>query len=359
VNISQTALKQYLNNTERFDYATARECFSTITPDTLALIGEVADVVRQSRYGLQATYVHNLQINPTNVCVRGCDFCGFAVLPGREGGYSLAEDDIINTVANAAPSEVHIVGGLSHEWKFQRCLSLVKRLRQTFPTLYIKSFTAVEMDWFAKTEKQPIEAILSEFVAAGMNGMPGGGAEMFSERIRKQHFRQKLGANDWLAIHEAAHTLGISTNATMLYGMGETLEERISHLLHLRDLQDKTGGFVSFIPLAMQFGVNDSREMSPLENLYMVAMSRLILDNFSHIKAYWPMIGIETAAAALSFGADDLDGTIGLEKVAHASGAKTPKQMAAEEMERAIMLAGFEPIERDGRYLPVVNVQCA
>ncbi len=348
-------IEQRLNSNERLDLETAVTLFSEITPDTLCLIGEAADQMRQARFGLTATYVHNLQINPTNVCVRGCDFCGFAVLPGHPGGYSLEEDDIIKTVAENAPSEVHIVGGLSHDWKFQRCLELVKRLKNTFPSLYIKSFTAVEMDWFAKTEKKPLTDILQAFCDVGMDGMPGGGAEMFSERIRKQHFRQKLGADDWLAVHETAHQLKIPTNATMLYGMGETLEERVIHLFRLRELQDKTQGFVSFIPLAMQFGMNDPREMSPLENLFVIAMSRMILDNIPHIKAYWPMIGMETAAAALSYGADDLDGTIGLEKIAHASGAKTPKQMAADEMQRAIEMAGFVAVERNGCYQPILE----
>ncbi|MGR9099067.1 MAG: CofH family radical SAM protein [Gammaproteobacteria bacterium] len=359
MNIAIDNTLQSLAGGGRLDFAAAADLFSEITPDALCLAGEAADAMRRARHGLKATYVHNLQINPTNVCVRGCDFCGFAVLPGREGGYSLSEDEILKSIAKNNPTEVHIVGGLSREWLFRRSLALIGEIKRSFPSLYIKSFTAVEMDWFAKTEKRPIGEILAAFREAGMDGMPGGGAEMFSERIRRKHFRQKLDADEWLAVHEAAHGLGIPTNATMLYGMGETTLERIRHLFRLRELQDKTGGFVSFIPLAMQYGIGDERELSPLENLMAVVMSRLILDNFPHIKAYWPMIGIETAAAALSFGADDLDGTIGLEKIAHASGAKTPRQMAAEEMRRAIRLAGFEPVERDGAYRPVESAKCA
>ncbi|PKM10692.1 MAG: aminofutalosine synthase MqnE [Gammaproteobacteria bacterium HGW-Gammaproteobacteria-3] len=358
MNIPSDFIQDLPAREERLDFASATGIFTTISPDNLMLIGAAADRMRQARFGLRTTYVHNLQINPTNVCVRGCDFCGFAVLPGKAGGYSIPEHEIMATVAAANPSEVHIVGGLSHDWKFTRALALVKSLRQHFPALYIKSFTAVEMDWFAKTEKRPIEDILDAFTQAGLNAMPGGGAEMFSERIRAQHFRQKLSADDWLAVHEAAHRQGIPSNATMLYGMGETMAERITHLFRLRDLQDKTGGFVAFIPLAMQYGVNDSRELSPLENLHVVAMSRLLLDNVPHIKAYWPMIGIETAAA-LSFGADDLDGTLGLEKIAHASGAKTPERMAAEEMARVIRLAGFDPVERDGAYQAIDTRKCA
>ena len=191
---------------------------------------------------------------------------------------------------------------------------------------------------------------MEALLLAGMDGMPGGGAEMFSERIRQQHFRFKLGADEWLDVHERAHRLGIPTNATMLFGFGETLEERLHHLFRLRDVQDRTGGFVSFIPLAMQYGEGSEKVISPFENLKVIAMSRLVLDNFPHIKAYWPMIGLQTAAAALSWGADDLDGTIGIEKVAHASGAPTPKQMAREEMRRLIEMASYEAVERDGHF---------
>jgi aminodeoxyfutalosine synthase len=230
---------------------------------------------------------------------------------------------------------------------------LVRELHRRFPAIYIKCFTAVEMHWFARTAKLPLETVLTAMRAAGMNGMPGGGAEMFSERIRQAHFRHKLGADDWLDVHERAHRLGIPSNATMLFGFGESLEERLHHLFRLRELQDRTGGFVSFIPLAMQYGADTSRAISPFENLKVIAMSRLVLDNIPHIKAYWPMIGLQTAAAGLSWGADDLDGTIGMEKVAHASGAPTPKLVARGEMRRLIELAGFDPVERGGDYRPL------
>lgn len=335
---------------QRIDWEMAVGLFQAPTPESLFHLGEAADIVRKARHGLQASFIHNLQINPSNTCVRTCSFCDYAALPGREGRYSLKEDEIYATVEKAQPTEVHIVGGLNHDWTYARCLNLVRELRQRHPELHIKAYTAVEIHWFATVTKRPVADILQELHAAGLDALPGGGAEMFSERVREMHFKSKIGAKDWLSVHETAHRLGIPSNSTMLYGLGETWEERISHLFQLREVQDRTGGFVSFIPLALQFGKDSDQTMSPLVNLTMIAMSRLILDNFPHIKAYWPMIGIETAATGLSYGADDLDGTLGLERIAHASGARTPEQMAKEEMERVIRMAGFEPVERNGSF---------
>ena len=343
----------------RLDRDGASALFTLLTPESLYRIGEAANSKRLSRYGLHTTYINNLQINPSNICVRACTFCDFATLPGRPGGYSLMEKDIFAMVSKVAPSEVHIVGGLNHDWDFNRSLSLIRELHRTFPEIYIKCFTAVEIHWFASNEKKSIEEILVAFREAGMDALPGGGAEMFSERIRQRDFRQKLDAAGWLAVHEAAHKLGIPTNATMLYGLGETWEERLTHLFLLRNLQDCSGGFVSFIPLALQPGNGSEKQLSPLESLMVIAMCRLVLDNIPHIKAYWPMLGIETAMMALSFGADDLDGTLGLERIAHAAGAKTPKQMSKDEMIKAIRLAGYEAVERDGTYQSGSELACA
>lgn len=340
---------------ELLDREAAAALFEDLSPNRLFGIAQLANGLREARHGRRATFVDNLHVNPSNICVRACKFCGFAALPGEAHAYDIDEDSIYREVEAQAPTEVHIVGGLNHQWSYARSLALVAGLRERFPALYIKSFTAVEMDWFARTAKLSLESVLEAFVDAGMNGMPGGGAELFSERIRREHFRHKLGADAWLEVHERAHALGIPTNATMLYGFGETLAERLHHLFRLREVQARTGGFVSFIPLAMQYGQDSARVIPPFENLAMVAMARLVLDNIPHIKAYWPMIGTETAAAALSWGADDLDGTLGLEKIAHASGAATPKQMAAASMRRLIETAGFEAVERDGAYRPLVR----
>jgi aminodeoxyfutalosine synthase len=329
----------------------ALELFQAPTPESLFRVGEAADAMRKARHGRKASFIHNLQINPSNICVRTCSFCDYAALPRRQGGYSLSEAEIFDSVDKVRPTEVHIVGGLNHDWNYVRSLDLVRELRKRYPAMHIKAYTAVEIHWFATIEKRPIEEILRELREAGLDGLPGGGAEMFSERIREMHFKSKIGARDWLAVHEAAHRLGIPSNCTMLYGLGETWVERVSHLLQLRELQDRTGGFVAFIPLALQFGKDREETMSPLVNLAVIAMSRLILDNIPHIKAYWPMIGVETAAIALSYGADDMDGTLGLERIAHASGARTPEQLAREEMRRIIRAAGFEPVERNGRFV--------
>ncbi|HMM74385.1 MAG TPA: CofH family radical SAM protein [Gammaproteobacteria bacterium] len=338
----------------RLDFTRALELFGDDGPDRLFELRRRAHALRVARHGHRASFVDNLQINPSNVCVRDCAFCGFAAKPGESHAYVQSEHEIFAAIDIHAPREVHIVGGLNHEWDYKRSLALVAALRERHPTLYIKAFTAVEMHWFARTSKQPLEAVLTALRAAGMNGMPGGGAELFSERIRQVHFRHKLSADEWLDVHERAHRLGIPSNATMLFGFGETLEERLHHLFRLRELQDRSGGFVSFIPLAMQYGQDSARAISPAENLKVIAMSRLVLDNIPHIKAYWPMTGLQTAAAGLAWGADDLDGTIGMEKVAHASGASTPKLVARAEMRRLIELAGFEPVERGGDYRPLV-----
>jgi aminodeoxyfutalosine synthase len=340
---------------DRLDMDRALDLFADDSPRRLFHLASMADRLRRDYNGARATYVDNLQINPSNICVRDCQFCGFAAKPGEAHGYVLEEEAIYASIAEHSPHEVHIVGGLNYAWGWERSLALIRELRQRFRALHIKCFTAVEMHWFARISRQPLEDVMAALAAAGMDGMPGGGAEMFSERIRQQHFRFKLGAEEWLDVHERAHRLGIPSNATMLFGFGESLEERLQHLFRLRELQDRTGGFVSFIPLAMQYGEGSDKVISPFENLKVIAMSRLVLDNFPHIKAYWPMIGLPTAAAALSWGADDLDGTIGIEKVAHASGASTPKQMARDGMRRLIEMAGFEAIERDGNFRAIAS----
>ena len=346
-------LLQQVKQGERITRDRALDLFKKPTPESLFYIGEAANISRKSRYGLRTTYINNLQVNPSNLCVRTCSFCDYAALPGRTGIYSLKEDEILANITRVEPNEVHIVGGLNHEWNYQRSLGLVAEIRRRFPEIYIKAYTAVEIHWFATLEKRPVDKILVELREAGMDSLPGGGAEIFSARMWEKHFKSKIGADDWLAVHEAAHKLDIPSNCTMLYGLGETWEERVSHLFRLRELQDRTSGFVSFIPLALQFGKDSDQSLSPLENLFVIAMARLVLDNIPHIKAYWPMIGTETAATALAYGADDLDGTLGLERIAHASGAKTPTQLAKEEMEKLILMAGHEPVERDGQYQPL------
>ena len=239
-------------------------------------------------------------------------------------------------------------------WPFARALQLIDKIRSAHPSVYIKAYTAVEIDRFAQDEKQTPRDILQSLQAAGLQSLTGGGAELFAERMRRQYCPSKITAAAWLAIHHTAHALGLSSNATMLYGLGESAEELVDHLLQLREAQAQSHGFSCFIPLAYQPAKNNPAERSPAprENLRVIALSRLILDNVPHLKAYWPMIGVETAAAALSWGADDLDGTLGEERIAHAGNARTPSALSAEMMQTTIRLGGFIAQERDGDFNP-------
>ncbi len=337
---------------ERLSREEALALVSLLTPKALFELQCAALRNRHGRYGKRATFVSNLQINPSNICEGTCRFCRYAAKPGDPHAYVMSEQEICDRIDRARPAEVHIVGGMNREWPFERSLGLVRRVRELWPTLHIKAFTAVEIDYFARETGETPAAVLAALREAGVDALPGGGAEIFSARMRRAHCPSKLSPEGWLDIHRRAHGLGMITNATLLYGLDETDEERVDHLLALREAQDGSGGFSCFIPLPYQPGADADRldGPSPLLDLGMVALARLVLDNFDHIKAYWPMMGLETAAAALSFGADDLDGTIGEERIAHAAGAPTPKAVSRERMIDTISAGGFEPFERDGRF---------
>ena len=335
---------------ERLTSDEALALVQDLTPETLHEMGAAALHNRRWRYGLKATYVFNQHINPSNICTMGCAFCNYAALPDAPKAFTLSEDTIIRSVASLAPTEVHIVGGINDLWPFDRNLKLVKTLRRSFPELFIKAFTAVEVAAFARDSGKTVDDILVALAAAGVNAMPGGGAEIFTERLRRKYWPQKLSAHDWWHVHSRAHAMGIPTNATMLFGIGERWDERVAHMLTLRRWQDRSGGFECFIPLPFQPGKGEIAADGPstAEILAVLALARLLLDNIPHIKAYWPMAGLETAAAGLSWGADDLDGTIKEEKVAHMAGARTPVGLAREKMEETIAMGGFEAVERDG-----------
>jgi aminodeoxyfutalosine synthase len=337
---------------ERLSGAEARSLAADLTPDTLHDLGAAALANRRRRFGDRATYIFNLHINPANICAMGCTFCNYAAGPRAPHAFVLEESEILEKVARLQPTEAHIVGGLNSVWPYKRNLALVRALRRRFPHLYIKAYTAVEIDFFAHTAGKSETAIMDELRCAGLDALPGGGAEIFSDRLWRRHWPKKIGPDDWLRIHRLAHEMGIATNATMLFGFGETWEERIAHLLRLREAQEATGGFACFIPLAFQPGSGRFVEEgpTPLETLAVLAVSRLILDNVPHLKSYWPMAGVETAATGLSWGADDMDGTISEEKIAHLAGARTPIGLARERMIETISAAGFTAVERDGRF---------
>ncbi len=335
---------------ERLNAEEAHALVQVLSPDHLHALGAAAFENRCNRYGLKATYIFNQHINPSNVCTLACAFCNYGAAPDAPHAYSLDEAEILESVATLEPSEVHIVGGINDIWTFERSLQLIQSLRERFPDLFIKAFTAVEVAAFARSSRQSIADVLAALTAAGMNAMPGGGAEIFAARLRAKYWRNKIRAHEWLEIHRQAHAMGITTNATMLFGIGDRWDERVAHMLTLRECQARSGGFECFIPLPFQPGGGNISTAGPsvAEILAVLALARLILDNIPHLKAYWPMAGLETAAAGLSWGADDMDGTIKEEKVAHMAGARTPIGLARRKMEETISLGGFEAVERDG-----------
>jgi aminodeoxyfutalosine synthase len=325
------------------------------TNDVISL-GKMAHAVQRERSGDAVYFVLNQKIEPTNVCVLACKFCDFATKKGRPKAYEMTVHDILSKLTPDI-HEVHITGGLHPDWEWEYYLDMLRQIKKHFPNVDIKAFTAVEIDFFHKKFKLSIEEVLRQLKEAGLRTMPGGGSEVFSERVRKRLFSSKIGAKAWLDIHRAAHRQGIPTNSTILYGHIETMEERMEHLLKLRAVQDETRGFLTFIPLAFQPGETGikptNRFTSAIDDLKMIAVSRLMLDNFPHIKAYWVMLTEEVASVALNFGADDLDGTVGGEKIAHDAGAITPMQLTKDKIVKIIKDAGKIPVERDVFYNPL------
>jgi len=313
--------------------------------------GLLADAVRTARHGDFTYFVFNRQINPTNYCVLDCCFCDFAKRPKDPTGYELTMEQVLDHAKDGV-SEVHIVGGLHPKWKYEHYVDIVRRIRLEYPSVQIKAYTAVEIDFFCRLSRKGVEEVLTDLRDAGLNTLPGGGAEVFSERVRAALFPQKIGQERWLEIHGIAHRMGIRSNSTLLYGHIETYGERVDHVLKLRALEDRAPGFFSFIPLAFQPGTTGIRERQapPAEDLRTLAMSRLLFDNVPHIKSYWVMLGEETASIGLNFGASDLDGTIGLERIAHAALASSPLGLARERLIDMIREAGRIPVERDALY---------
>ena len=314
-------------------------------------LGRLAHAMARDRHGDRVYFTVNRQLNPTNVCVLACKFCDYAKKPDAPGAYTMTKDQILAHV-DPEITEIHIVGGLHNKWRFDDYVDIIRWVKEKKPDLSVKAYTAVEIDFFCRLTKKPAEWVLSELKAAGLDALPGGGAEVFSERVRRELFHQKIGARRWLEIHEIAHRLGIPSNSTLLYGHIETRGERVQHLIDLRALERRAPGFFAFIPLAFQPGVTGlvRRQASAIEDLKTIAVSRLVFDNVPHVKGYWIMLGQDTAAAALHFGASDLDGTIGQEKIAHAALAKSPVGMAESGMVQMIREAGKIPVQRDALY---------
>ena len=315
-------------------------------------LGRMADFAKSRRHGEQVFFVLNRYVNPTNVCVLSCSFCDFARKKGEEGAFENSIEDVLEMI-KPGTREAHIVGGHHPDWPFEYYERLIAAIHAARPETQIKAFTAAEIDYLWRRWKiEPREA-LARLKKAGLHSMPGGGAEIFSPRLQKAlHYTGKANADRWLEIHGIAHSLGIKTNATMLYGHIETMAERVEHLLRLRAQQDVSGGFLTFIPLAYQIGNTKvvPRQTPPTDDLRTIAASRLLLDNFPHIEAYWVMIGEETASVALHFGASDVNGTLEDEKIAHMAQAASPPGLAREQVLRMIHDAGKVAVERDALY---------
>ena len=339
---------QKIQQRERLTRDEALELFEA---RDLIWLGRLADEVKRSRWSDRAHFVINRQINPSNVCVLSCRFCDFATKRGRLNAYEMTIQEILGQ-CSLELHEVHIVGGLHPDWPWEHYLEMFRAIKANFPQIQIKAWTAVEIDYFSKKFRLSVEEVLRQLQAVGLAALPGGGAEVFSERVRKALFPFKIGAPRWLDIHRIAHRLGIPTNATLLYGHMETREERVDHMLKLRALQDDTNGFMSFIPLAYQPGKTQvvNRQAPATDDLKTIAIARLLLDNIPHIKAYWVTMGEEIASVALHFGADDIDGTIGEERIMHAAEASSPASLTRGRLVELIREAGCTPVERDALY---------
>ena len=328
----------------------------------IARIGQLADIVRKRLNGNRAFFVYNQHINYTNICVSHCQFCAYAKNPGAAGAYTWTASDVRQRVLSRIDepiTELHIVGGLNPDLPLQYYKELLEAAREIRPGATLKAFTAVELDFIANNAGLCVEDVIGRLKESGLAMLPGGGAEVMSDRIHESLFPRKINGKRWLDIMEIAHVSGLMTNATLLYGHIETYAERISHLMALRALQDKTSGFCAFIPLAFH-SANTSLSHLPattaFDDLKTIAISRLMLDNFPHIKAYWVMIGEKLAQLALSFGADDLDGTIIEERISHEAGATSPKGLTRDQLRYLITSAGYDPVERDAFYRPVSEI---
>ena len=328
------------------------------SPDLLG-VGHLANIVRERLHGRKAYFIRNQHINYTNICVNGCRFCAFGRKKGGPGAYQMSLDEIFSKVRGLLDnyiSELHIVGGLNPELPYQYYIDMLRGIHEIRPDVHIQAFTVVEVAFIAEQSGRTVAQTLTELKEAGLGSIPGGGAEVFSSRIRRELCEKKLPPEGYLGVAKTAHRLGIRTNATMLYGHIETVEERVDHLIRLREAQDETGGFLTFIPLAFHPANTELahlRGTTGYDDLKNIAVARLMLDNFDHIKSFWIMVTPKISQLSLLFGADDIDGTVTEERITHAAGAQTAEALTRRELVRMIEETGREPVERDTVYVPV------
>lgn len=322
----------------------------------LHAVGALANFVRERLHGDLAYFNVNQHVNYTNLCNKFCAFCSFDRLPGQEGAYLLTPEEAaakIRAQLHEPVTEVHMVAGVWPKIPYSYYLHLLRAVKAARPSIHIKAFTMVELDQIQKVAKKPFAKVLAELKEAGLGSCPGGGAEIFADRIHQAGYRLKISGEKWLALTREVHRAGLRSNCTMLHGHIETIEEKVDHLDRLRRLQDETGGFQTYIPLSFHPENNEWSHLpgpTALDELREIAVGRLLLDNIPHMKAYWIMLGIEVAQLALAFGADDVDGTVVEEHIYHDAGAKTPERVQRSELIRWIQDAGRIPVERDTLY---------
>jgi len=347
---------------ERLDFADGVRLFAC--QDLLA-VGLLANREREKRHGAKTYFNYNLRLEPTNVCVASCLFCSFARLKSTDAAaYTMSLEqawDKLRKRAHQPLTELHIVNGLNPDLPFSYYTELLRGFKRIRPGIHLKCFTAVEIAFFADLYGMSDDQVLRELIEAGLDSLPGGGAEIFAERVRRKICDDKCGADRYLDIHRIAHRLGMRTNITMLYGHIETHEERVDHMLRARALQDETNGFQAFIPLAFHPDNNQMRKLpapSGTDTLRVHAVSRLMLDNIPHIKAFWIATGVDVAQTSLWFGVDDLDGTVQEEKIYHMAGSPTPEGLTMTHLTNLVRAAGREPLERDTFYNVKEAISC-
>lgn len=348
-------IEQKVQQNERI---TDEEALALFHSPDIHTLGRMAESVRRRWNENRAYYIVNRHINYSNVCLDACKFCAFAQKSGDPLAFTYSVEEMLQRAeegASQGATEFHIVGGLHPDLPYSYYIDLLAALKARFPTVHLKCFTAVEISHLAQISGRSIEQVLIDLIGAGLGSLPGGGAEMFSQRVRDKICPEKLYVNEWLEVHRVAHRLNLHSNATMLYGHIETPEEIIDHMRIIRQLQDETGGFMTFIPLRFQ-PRNTRLEgvmCTGLKDLRVHAIARIYLDNFPHIKSYWTMLGVKTAQVMLRFGADDFDGTVLDEKIVHMAGSTSPKSMTVSTIRRLIEEAGLEPVERDTLFNPI------
>lgn len=361
VLIQDASLVPLLAKVERGDRLSAEDGLALYRSRDLLALGYMANRVRERLHGNVTYFNVNRHINPTDVCVASCRLCAFGKKARDPRAYTLSLEQVWETAARGwseAVTEFHIVGGLHPELTLDWYCEMLRGLKQRFPQVHLKALTMVEIAWLARRSQLSIEQTLARLMAAGVDSLPGGGAEIFSERVRRIICDHKISGQQWLEVARAAHRMGLRSNCTILYGHIETDQDRVDHLLRLRALQDETGGFVAFVPLAFHPTNTALRALAPptgFDDLQSIAVARLLLDNIPHVKAYWVMMTPRMAQIAQRFGADDLDGTVVEERIYHDAGATTAQAMRRQELLRLIREAGREPVERDTLYRPLVR----